>query len=213
MLHFVLAFVGLRRRLRWLLWAAYAGFGALSLVSFGAFFGGWPAWFVRSSAWSVVHLARLPLLAAAIWVVTRHLRRQTSARRRYGPLVLAALAIGGLLPPRSSGGSGPTRAGLGPLGRGDRESPRRGGAPVSAVRENLSVLAAVDAAAIGCVALLATGRVPVPAASTAALVGSSVHPGCCRLVAWRRQPRPGPAHADGALALLGEILGATGAPI
>ena len=177
-LHFVFAFVGVRRRLSWLLYAAYAGFGALSLVSGGAFLFAWGDGFAPSRHWSIVHLAgALPLLSLAIWLVVRHLRRQTSAEEKMRTrLVLAALVVGGVLATTELwAGTGIRVPRLGPVAT----LLIAGLLAVVALRyelfvRNLSALAAANALATACVALLAYFAVfRLLASSAAALVVAS----------------------------------------
>jgi two-component system sensor histidine kinase HydH len=97
-LHFVLVFVGERRRLRWFLRLAYLAFGALSAVSACAFLCEWARFFSDSKYWSLTHLLlAVPLLCFMIWLVIRHLRQQSSAEEQMRTrLVLAAAAVGAL---------------------------------------------------------------------------------------------------------------------
>jgi len=177
-MHFVLAFVGLRRRLRLVLWVAYSGFGALSLVSAAAFFWPWADLFVRTRLWSMLHLAGVvPVLGWAIWLLVGHLRRQTNAEEKVRTrLVLAALAVGGVLATTELwAGAGVGVPRLGPMATLLIAALLA----VVALRyqlfeRNLSALAAVDALAVACVALLAYLAVfRFLASSAAALVLSS----------------------------------------
>lgn len=96
-LHFVLAFVGERRRYSRVLWLSYAALGALSLsTASGLFFEG-GRWLAQSSDWALIHiLLALAGVAFALWRLVVHLRStDVPQERARTSLVLTAVAVGG----------------------------------------------------------------------------------------------------------------------
>ena len=98
-LDFVLAFVGQRRRRRWLRAVSWSAFGLLALASaLGALlpavrgFGG-------SDLWAALHLGgAVPAMAFAVALIVAHLRATADAEEKArARLVLAAFAIGAAL--------------------------------------------------------------------------------------------------------------------
>lgn len=98
-LHVVVNFTGRRRRLGWLLAAAYAAFGALSALSALAFASAWARAFAGSAAWAAAHLAlALPALALATALIAVHLARAGAAdEQARARLMLLALVVGAVV--------------------------------------------------------------------------------------------------------------------
>ena len=94
-LHFILSFVGERRRLSGTMYAAYATFGGLTAVSLAGLGSARVAATVtsRGFTWVLVGLS-VPLLLGGFWLLLRHLRREPRAieRTRAG-LLLTGLAL------------------------------------------------------------------------------------------------------------------------
>jgi signal transduction histidine kinase len=94
-LHFVLSFVGQRRRLSWAMFSAYAAFGAVALAALGAVWWKRLAERVTSPAFAVLCVALvLPVLCANFVLLALHLRREPrqDERARTG-LVLLGLTL------------------------------------------------------------------------------------------------------------------------
>ncbi|WP_434387170.1 two-component system sensor histidine kinase NtrB [Melittangium boletus] len=121
LLHFLLAFVGERRRLSGVMYATYGLFGALSLVALGGLGTERVAAGVtsRGFTWVLVGLF-LPVLGTAFWLLGRHLRREPRAIERMRTrLLLTGLALLVLLfgtdVAAELGGNVPRLGGLGTL--------------------------------------------------------------------------------------------------
>ncbi len=98
-LYFVLAFVGARRRLRWLLLAFGVPFGLLSLACASALVLDEGDRFARSVLRGRIQGALIvALLVVGLTLLARHARAQTNAQEKVrSALVMAALALGGVL--------------------------------------------------------------------------------------------------------------------
>ncbi len=97
-LHVVLVFVGSARTLRWLLVAAYSGFGALAASALVVFV--WP----RAVVWNDSPVFRgvflalwLPLVCFELVMLVRHWRRSTSFDEQWrARLILASVVVGAI---------------------------------------------------------------------------------------------------------------------
>lgn len=98
-LYFVLAFVGARRRLAWFFALVGAASLLLGLVTASGFVSAWGVRFSTSPLRGQVQGALIvPVVAAAIALLVRHERAQSSMQEKIRTrLVLAALALGGTL--------------------------------------------------------------------------------------------------------------------
>lgn len=99
-LHLVTTWVGVARRARpWLL-AAYVAFGALALSSFMAWFFDWARVWIEGAVWSVVFLAGwLPIMVASLVLLWRAIgrHRDTPQAAMRARLLFAAIVLAGLL--------------------------------------------------------------------------------------------------------------------
>lgn len=95
LLHFVLVFVGKRRRLRGLLVACYVGFLALAATSVAAIFFPWARGFPGSREWVVVHLAGLgPTLLVSCALLVQRVSKAKGEERMRAQVLLAAAVVG-----------------------------------------------------------------------------------------------------------------------
>ncbi len=91
-LHIVVAFTGMARRLRGVLWSAYAYFATLSIVTASAFVSDWGRRFAGSTAWaSILFVGAIATECIALPLLVRHLRRtpKFEERQRAWLLLLA----------------------------------------------------------------------------------------------------------------------------
>lgn len=98
-LYFVVAFVGARRRLRWLLVLVTAPSVLLGLASASAFVSAGALAFSRSPLRGSLQGALIvPAVVAGVWLLVRHDRAQSSVEEKIRTrLVVAALIVGGAL--------------------------------------------------------------------------------------------------------------------
>lgn len=98
-LHFVVCFVGKGRKLRPVLWLAYAAAGTLTALTSTAFWSDWGRRFAPSAAWelSMVGLI-LPMDSTVMWLLLRNLREQALPMERLRTeLVIAGVVSGFVL--------------------------------------------------------------------------------------------------------------------
>lgn len=97
--YFILAFVGARRRLRWVFVATAVPFGLLSLACASGFVSAWGQAFARTPLRGQIQGALIvPAVVAGAVLLVRHDRAHADIREKVRTrLVIAALVIGGLL--------------------------------------------------------------------------------------------------------------------
>jgi signal transduction histidine kinase len=94
--HLVIAFVGRRRALAWVLLAAYVYFGVIALMCLLPFFVEGNT-FPGSDRWALAVLAgEVPVIVHCTWLLARNMIGTSSAERARTRLVLASGLIGGL---------------------------------------------------------------------------------------------------------------------